>query len=366
MQRIFLILVLLYSTISYSQNTCVLTDISLPAELKKGALQISGLYAHAGKIYLLGEHDKDANDPSQHIFSIDSNEISRSLTDANYVIRYHTLKIKNLDWALYEMGKKNESFDGLEAMVISNDTFYFSVETNWKNSQYCFLIRGRLTGNSIELDTNYLLPLKRPEDNIIKHVYNSGFEGLTLVDNYIYAFFEFNYFTDSAFNNVLRINTKSNEIDSINIRKPIPFRITDITNENDSTFYAINFFYNGTKEQIYRENLLPEERALIALNTGDTNNFKNFARIIKMHKKGNAFSWEPVGNFPENTLPEVNYTAWNWEGIARFRNGFLVINDQYRGDANQSTNLMFCDCGAETSSLKNTKSPGKKKRKRSK
>jgi hypothetical protein len=366
MQRIFLTLILLYSTLSYGQNTCILTDISLPQELKKGALQISGLYTHAGKIYLLGEHDKDANDPSQNIFSIDTNEIVKSMADSNYVIHYQTLKIKNLDWALREMGKKNETFDGLEALVISNDTFYLSVETNWRNSEYCFLIRGRLTGNTIELDTNYLLPLKRPVDNTIKQVNNSGFEGLTLVENYIYAFFEFNYFMDMVSNNVLKINTKNNEIESLNIRKPIPFRITDITRENDSSFYALNFFYNGTKEQIYRENILPEERALIALNTGDTNNFKNFARIIKIEKKGKEFSWNAVENFPESNQPDINYTAWNWEGIARFRNGFLVINDQYRGDAAQNTNLMFCVYREENSSLKNTKSSGKKKRKRSK
>lgn len=354
-----LLLIFIYSTILYGQHTCILTDISLPDELKNGDLQISGLYAHSGKIYLLGEHDKDPNDASQNIFSIDSIEIAKKMVDANYIIQHQTLKIKNLDWAIKKITLHNESFDGLEAMVISNDTFYFSLETNWKNSQYCYLIRGRLSANIIELDTNYLLTLKRPQDHIIKQVNNAGFEALAMVDNNLYAFFEFNNFKDSASNNVLKINTQNNEMASLKINKPIPFRITDITRENDSTFYAINFFYNGKAESIYRENLTSKEEDLIKV-PGAPDAYKNFARIIKLELKGDTFSWEPMGNFPENIKnDDFNYTSWNWEGMAKFQHGFLVVNDKYRDKASQSTHVMFCDCSLRTTNSLNDLQPQK-------
>jgi len=316
-----------------------------------GQNQISGICSFKDNIYLLGEHKRPYSElcESWKIFRISTNSIEiNEGSNIGMIKDTKTIYLDSINYIMNKIDVRNGgvSYDGLESILIINDTVYFTVETKYKRSDSGYLIRGfLLNDNNIRMDTSFLIGIPKP--GVDKRVvYNAGFESMIEINGYIYVFFEFNnYQSDKrsrvyGSNIVYKILPDSGIVNTFPI-DPIPFRLTDVTKFDDCTFLATNFFFKGNEERIYRENISSQERDSIYV----SNSYRSFGRVIKISLKNNKFSLENIWNIPRNAEPNKNFTSWNWEGIQRFRNGVLIINDQYKGSSDDNTSLIYFDLG---------------------
>ena len=313
----------------YSQNKkFTVHQLRLPSELSYYDNQFSGLQVVNQKLYLMSESRlEDKREPK--LYSINLTDIDHKLQDSNYVLPFEKVTMTGLEDLAVKMKENGQEYEGLEAFLINKEMIYFSVETNTPSS-YCYLLKGVLKGNHINLSPE-LLPVMKPRLADGSAVYNAGFEAITFIKKRIYAFFEYNYFDRNyvySFNNTLKESSE----DSVSI-DPLPFRITDITPAGKNHFTAINYFYKGGGgDTIYR---VPSEDIISHSLIYSGNSYKSYSRLIDLKYSGGHFTWKPLWVFPDQ------YTGFNWEGIAAYKKGYFIMNDKYTvGRPNESV-LLF-------------------------
>ncbi|WP_045687633.1 hypothetical protein [Hymenobacter sp. AT01-02] len=208
------------------------------------------------------------------------------------------------------------------------DTAYFTIETA-TSSAYCYLIRGRLdTDTTITLDAHYLVPLSKPVLTDGDHIHNAGFEAATGYNGSLLLLFEYNYFRHD--NYALRLPSVIRLPDipqQIPVQR-LPFRLTDLTYEGRNRFTAINYFYTGAEDSVYRP--APTDPNSRFIRNGTT--YQNYCRLIRLRYRRGKVSWKPFIELPRE------YMTYNWEGLAAYRRGYFLINDKY-GPSGQSTLL---------------------------
>jgi hypothetical protein len=98
--------------------------------------------------------------------------------------------------------------------------------------------------------------------------------------------------------------------------------------EGKNRFTAINYFYNGAEDSVYRTPASDPNTKFIRDGAG----YQNYCRLISLQYKRNKVSWKPLFALPKE------YITYNWEGLAAYKSGYFLINDKY-GPSNQSTLL---------------------------
>lgn len=309
--------------------------IKLPADVSYYDNQYSGLYITHGKLYLMSECRLEDRAPA-FLTSVYLSDLDKAIQDTAYQPPFTKIPIYGLDVLRGKMTAQSQSYEGLEATVIQNNTVYFSVETATPSGD-CYLVKGYFSGDAIYMDTTKLLRLPKPVDANGQHIYNAGFESMEMMGDSLYAFYEYNYFP-SGKNFVLGIDTSLNEetIKEIPLQNPMPFRITDLTATADPrTFTGINFFFKGEgKDEVYR---VPQSDTANHPLTQDASGYRSYCRLVQVHFDGREFSWKPYAPLPQA------YWAYNWEGLAAYKNGFFITNDKYTPSRPYRTNLLYLE-----------------------
>ncbi len=294
--------------------------IGLPPTLSYYDNQFSGMFLKDEKLFLLSE-SRLQDSANATIFVLKIADINRKIIDTNYRMHFENYPIKNLDLLREKMEAIGDVYEGLEAIFMEGDNVYLSVETSTP-SKNCYLLRGNLYDNAVFLDLAFLLPMPKPTTANGSHIYNAGFECLTMIDLTLIGLYEYNYFAGN--NNAAIAITPQSYTTALYQKasmQPLPFRITDITKTSKNTFTAINYFYKGEgKDSVYR---VPITDVINDQLIRDSNGYKSYCRLIKLKYKNYKFSWEPLWEFP------TEYMAYNWECIAEHNGGYFVLNDKY-------------------------------------
>ena len=330
----FLLPLLLLFCIAQTQAQLVAHAIQLPADVAYYDNQYSSLYIAHQKLYLMSECRLEDNAPA-FLSAADLSDLNKAVRDSAYQPPFTKIPIYGLDVLRNKMAAQNQSYEGLEAMVIKDNTVYFSVETATPSDD-CYLLKGYFSGAQINMDTTKLLRLPKPLDAAGQHIYNAGFESLEMIGDSLYAFYEYNYFPKENF--VLRVDTALHEasMQKILLSNQLPFRITDITKtDNSETLIGINYFYKGGgRDEIYR---VPQSDTANYPLTQDVSGFASYCRLVQLHFDGRKFSWKPYAPLPSA------YWAYNWEGLAIYKNGFFITNDKYTPSRPYKTNLLYLE-----------------------
>jgi hypothetical protein len=151
-------------------------------------------------------------------------------------------------------------------------------------------------------------------------IYNASFEAMERRRNKLVLFFEYNYFEQR--NNVYtyKITLDPLSKDSIPIAR-IPYRVSDIKSVGKNHYTAINSFYKGGGKDTINRPYSTDTLNYKLVHDGNT--FHDYARLIDIKFSGKSFSWKPLFEMP------VVYEGFNWEGIARYKKGYFVVNDVY-------------------------------------
>ncbi|TVT42687.1 hypothetical protein FNT36_00925 [Hymenobacter setariae] len=307
-------------------------SLSLPKELAYYDNQFSGLYIAQDKLFLLSE-SRLQDKAEAKLYTVALADLDRKLADTAYVLPYQKLPITNLARLRAKMTALGQRYEGLEAMLLTKDAAYFSVETATPSAN-CYLLKGHLGATAVELDTTFLVPLAKPVATDGSHIYNAGFEAMANVNERVVAFFEYNYFPRQNYAYEVKPSAGRSQRPPRPVPvSPVPFRITDMTATGGNHFTAINYFFKGEGDDaVYRT---PATDVATTKLIADNGGFKNYCRLIDLELKSNSFTWKPLWEFP------VPYMSYNWEGIAAYKGGYFIINDKYTPARPYRTTLLY-------------------------
>ncbi|MBD2715668.1 hypothetical protein KBK19_11530 [Microvirga sp. STR05] len=316
----------LHAVLASAQNApLALQPISLPQEIADRNNQFSGLYIHHHQLLLLSESRlQERAEPK--VYGLDLASLDRQLAGRSKELAYKKYTIRGLDAVRTKLDSAGTIYEGLEGLTMLDGMLYFSIETATA-SAYCYLVRGRLDDAQaiITLDSGYLLPLAKPTLPNGTHIYNAGFEGLESHGQNLLLLFEYNYFPQGNY----ALALPGAAATATTLRHvplpPVPFRVTDLVREGKNRFTAINYFYNGPDDSVYRPALIDPATRLIRQDSS----YQNYCRLISLRYKRHALRWKPLFELPRE------YMTYNWEGLAAHRGGYFLINDKY-GPSNQS------------------------------
>ncbi|MFT4204458.1 MAG: hypothetical protein QM610_11180 [Chitinophagaceae bacterium] len=315
----------------YAQHCLKANKIKLPGDISYYDNQFSSLYIAQDKLYLMSECRIEDNSPAFIAFA-DLEQMNNAIKDSNYTPKFHRIALKNLDIISDILKDRKQVYEGLEAMAIDGNTYYFSIETNTP-SDSCYIIKGDLKDSAIQLNTTHFLAIPKPKDENGKNIYNAGFESLEINNGKLYAFFEYNYFNNG--NNVVTVDLS---LDVANVQRiaiaKIPFRITDVSwDEAEDCYWAINYFYQGGGgDAVYRVAENDPNYKLMY-----TSNLRSYTRIIQIKKENGAFTYRPLADLP------LQYWTYNWEGLARYKKGFFILNDKYTPKRPYISELLYLE-----------------------
>ncbi len=285
--------------------------------------EFSALAKWHNKILLVPQNRRNVIDS---IYLIDSSEIEQSL-QKNNIAAHTTFVIKNLRHAgprkdsLYINNILLEKYDGFEASVVKNDTIFFSFEAD---TAFCYLVKGiideRTKSINMLRDTLHI-PNTYPIDN-------AGYESLALLPgkDSLIAFFECNKDVETARAFMFGTDLKGAP-KPVEWQRPLYFRITDIYALNDSELIGINRLFTSKAypyerdDYIQCENLSTVEKQLTNGGTIDT----CFNQLVKLKITNNKISWQPLAFI---SLGDAD----NYEGIAPFKDGVLIVVDGEPGN----------------------------------
>jgi len=318
MKQFLLVVSFLLSRCIYAQSeNFTIHSIKLPAALAEPENQFSGLQIAGSKLYLLPECRIQEPGHTARLYTINLSEIDRQLKDSSYHITYDEINIFGLYKIRDLIAKQGQQFEGLEAFIINGKTIYFSVEPTTESTE-CFLLKGKMIEGNIYLDEQLTI-IKKPTMKDGSLIYNASFEAIGLTKKKLYSFYEYNYF-DKNYVPVYNRKLASSSRDSAFI-EALPFRITDITPVGNHHYTAINFFYKGAdKNRVYR---VPPADSIAYGHIYSNGVYNDYCSLVDIEYRNNQFNWKTIWEFPKN------YTGYNWEGIAAYKNGYFVINDKY-------------------------------------
>jgi hypothetical protein len=298
-----------------------LKTIPLPGQLNSVNDEYSGMAWSGNRLYLLpqyGDHKETLLNGPFKLYSFDADSIARVI-DAkdSSLTAFKVVKVKNLD-KLPDSVKK--FYQGFEAITFHKNEVFLAMETDDKYD-YCFIIKGTLDEQhqEITIDPVHIISLKR-----YPYISNAGFESLTYLPRKkkLLAMFEFNamhpggigYLIDPAF---------TRQPNAIPVPY-LPFRLTDIHATPKGRIFGINYYWEGDYITYLNNNFLrnPEIELKKAIpDLTDSLKTTSYARIVTK-KDWRSNKWEPVTSFAAKSL--------NWEGLALYRNGALLITDANR------------------------------------
>lgn len=342
--NILIFRLLLISTFGLSQlaasGQSKLKLIRLPTAINGVNEEFSGMASWKNRIYLLpqyGDHKETRLDGDFNLYSLGKDSIGRVVDGIDSsVTRYRTIKVTGLN-QLPDSVKKH--YEGFEAITVINKTVFLAIETE-DNYAYCFVLKGILNdaANQVTIDPVNLVSLPRRP-----FISNAGFESLTYLpyENKLIAYYEFNanpnggtgYLIDTA----LRATPEP-------VQAPfLYFRLTDIVATGNNEIFGLNYHWNGdynaylnnnilTKQEDNVQAAIPDLRDSIAQNKNYLKEHP-FARIVKL-KNYKDKQWTQVVSF--DSFKD------NWEGIALFRSGALIITDANRS-SKQLTTLAYIE-----------------------
>lgn len=311
-------------------------SLSLPKELAYYDNQFSGLAISGRELYLLSESRLQDNAEAK-LYTLPLAALDRKLRDTTTALPFRKLPLRHLAALRARMARAGQSYEGLEALLIEQQTVYVTVETATPSAN-CYLLRGTLRPDAVELDSTFLLPLPKPLAADGSHIYNAGYEALAAAGKRLFAFFEYNSF---ATNNVVEVHTQHLGPGSVPTQvpfAPLPFRLTDITATGKDRYTAINFFFKGDGgDAIYRTP--PSDVANDRL-IRDAGGYKSYCRFISLELHDNRFTWQPLWEFPEQ------YRGYNWEGLAAYKGGYFLLNDKYTPKKPYQSTLLYLEPAA--------------------
>ena len=213
-----------------------------------------------------------------------------------------------------------EGFEGFESIAFDGDTAYLTIEVSGAEGMYANLISGTIAPDlsGLTLDTATMTKIESQSG-----VDNMSDETLFLADGKIVTMHEANGVAVNPEPVAHVFNMDLSEEGTIALVN-VEYRITDATAvDENNNFWAINYFYPG------EEVLLPEVDPIVEIyGEGPTHAASaGVERLLEFHYSADGIAVTETPPIMLQLMADGNLR--NWEGLARYENGFLMATDKY-------------------------------------
>ncbi len=209
-------------------------------------------------------------------------------------------------------------FEGYEAMIFIGDDIYLAIETS-PNEMLGYLVKGKISPDLSMITLTGEKTAIKPQSDIP----NACYETLTTYNDKIIAIYEGNGKNVNLHPFALVFDKnlkKEGELPLPNIE----YRITDATAVDNDKFYVINYFWPGDAQ--YYKPATDKIKQKWGIGKTHSEN-ENVERILELKINSDNIS---LSETPPVYLKLLgNNTARNWEGIVRYKKGFILATDKY-------------------------------------
>ncbi|MBI5516324.1 MAG: hypothetical protein HY909_21245 [Deltaproteobacteria bacterium] len=254
--------------------------------------ELSGLAWHGDELYLLPQYPERFGDRTVGSLL----RLSRQRLDAFFDGQDTSELVP--ERVPFRPGPARElpGYEGFEALAFDGDRLWVTIEATVHHHTTGYLVRGDITPQGITL-SGEVIPLPTPRNEP-----NTGFEALVVVPGGVLALYEANGLDPAPW--ALRAG------DGGLARVPFPvvdFRVTDATEtDGEGRFWVVNYLYPGDT----------------FLLRGDAGPSRSVEALLEL-----APGPEGVRRTGRAVPLAVDARPRNWEGVARYRGGVLLVTD---------------------------------------
>lgn len=292
-------------------------EIPLLGPAAESRAEISGMAWCGTNLILLPQYpDRFAVDSVDHVFSIPQEDLLDYL-DGDIP---DGIEPTLIPFDAQGLEEQIPNFDGYEAILFNGDVFYVTVEAREKDVTMGYILTGKVVGDCTSL---VLYPTSLHHLEPQADLDNMSHETLVYFQDQIYAIYEGNGVNVNPmpiahiFDRQLGKGTEKIALENIE------YRITDAT-EPDAfgAFWAINYFFPGDKD-LHPTN----DQFAITYGVGATHlKSETVERIIKLIIDDDGIR---IADQAPIYLALLKDDSRNWEGIAKFGDGFLLVTDKF-------------------------------------
>ncbi len=290
--------------------------IPLSGKISERSSEISGLCWYGDKLIILPQYPNKFGTDFGKIFYITKNRLNKFLSgkDTSKIeTNYFSINLEGFE-NLFSLGS------GFEAITIKNDTAFFSIENLSFGKTESILLKGIIDNDKKEIS---LIKNSIVKDPINLDIHNISDESILHFNNIVIPIYEVYGKNLNTNPKVAIFNTNLEFIKEIKF-PPIEYRLTDVTSvDNEGKFWAINYFYPGDNSK-----LEPSKDYLIErFGIGHSHfNSDPIERLVEFQIIENEII---IVNQAPIYLRLMKGNSRNWEGIARFNDGFLIATDTF-------------------------------------
>ena len=313
MRKLFSSILILILIVSCSNNQIKLSGklsaIQLTGDLKERTLESSSLSWYNDNLIILPQfpHKWDSQFDGA-LFFIPKSKIESYLKGVDRT-PIQGEKIQFVAKGLDDIGKSKGS--GYEAITFVEDTVFVSIESINKAKSTSYVVRGVIDfdNKKVILDATTKHEVKSQTD-----IYNMGEETIFSYKMHIYTIHEANGINVNKRPYITQLTTNLKDEKKIKFQN-VDYRITDAT-KVDSTgkFFVMNYYYPGEygklKPQLSKEKKEFAVEKIIELQVLED----SIIRTIKA---------------PLIISEQKSKSGYNWEGIVKFKDGFLIMTDMF-------------------------------------
>ena len=290
--------------------------IPLLGDIAKRNSEISSLCWYKDNLILLPQYPNNFGDKSGKIFFIDRETL------LGFISGYSTDPILP-DFYSIDLSNFKEFFtlgSGFEGIAINGDTVYFSIESMNSGKTETILVLGEIDYEAkiIVLNENSVT-----KDSAEFFIHNISDESILYYNGNVIPIFEVN---GKNVNTNPQVSIFDNNLNFI-YKIPFPtieYRITDVTDvDNSGKFWAINYFYPGDNKK-----LNPGIDELV-LNFGNGESHSFFDPVERLVEFTILEDKIVLSDQAPIYLKLMTNNSRNWEGVARFEEGFLIATDTF-------------------------------------
>ncbi len=292
------------------------TQIELSGPVASSQAEVSGMAWCGDHLILLPQYpDKFTDDGIGRVFSIPKSVLSAYLSGETSA----AIEPDRIVFDTDGLSKELTGFEGFESIAFWQDTVYVTIETHQSGGMMGYLVKGTVSADctAITLDagTRQELP---PQANLS----NMTDETILVYQDQVYTVYEANGVNVNPDPTSYVFSLGLDPLGTA-VFPSIEYRVTDATTvADDGTFWAINYFYPGDTK------LVPgDDQIALTYGIGLTHqNAEQVERLVEMQITADGVILvETAPIYLELDSEE----SFNWEGLVRMDDGFLLVTDEY-------------------------------------
>ncbi len=292
------------------------TQIALSGPVAFSQAEVSGMAWCGDQLILLPQFpDQFQVDGVGRVFSIDKATLSAYLDGVSAA----PINPEQIVFDTAGLPKALSGFEGFEAIAFDQDVVYVTVETRQSGGMLGYILRGAVSEDCSKI---VLDPESRQEIPPQADLSNLTDETIVIFGEKVYTFYEANgiHVNPEPLAHVFDLDlTPLGTVEFPSIE----YRVTDAAAAaEDGSFWAFNYFYPGdTKLKS------GDDQIALSYGIGQTHQTaEQVERIVEMQVTASGIVLLDVAPI---YLQLDSEESFNWEGLVRMGEGFLMVTDEY-------------------------------------